>query len=160
MIKAFRLVAAFILLVMVTAGLVKPGWSADDNIVTIKVEGTFEDVSANVRSAIVGKGINISNTLAASDMLNRTGPDFGYTDDVYTHAEIYEFCSASLSHKLARKHPDNIVLCPFTISVYVVTGEPDVVRLSYRIPTGKPGTESIVDEIVELLQSIIEDATW
>ena len=146
---------------IVAAALCAPtSWAADDKIVTVKVEGEFADVSANVRSAIVGKGINISNTLPASDMLNRTGRDFGYTRDVYVDAETYEFCSAALSHKLARKHPDNIVLCPFTISVYVLTDEPGFVRLSYRIPTGRPGTEAIVEEIVELIQSIIEEATW
>jgi hypothetical protein len=51
-------------------------------------------------------------------------------------------------------------LCPFIISVYAVSDEPGFVRLSYRIPTGKPGTEEIVREIVELIQGIIDDATW
>jgi hypothetical protein len=135
-------------------------WAADDNIVTVKIEGDFIDVSANVRSAITGKGINISNIVHAGRMLNRTGPAFGYKNDVYLDAETYEFCSASISHKLARIHPDNIVMCPFIISVYVVSNEPGFVRLSYRIPTGKPGTEEIVEEIAELIQSIIEEATW
>ena len=134
--------------------------AAGSSIVTTTVEGDFADVSANVRAAIIGKGINIANVLPASEMLHRTGPAFGFKDDPYIAAETYEFCSASLSHKLARQHPDNIVLCPFTISVYVVSKEPDRVRLSYRIPAGKPGSEAIVGEIVELLQSIIEDATW
>lgn len=147
-------------LIQLTVGLLNNSWAADDTIVTIKVEGDFIDVSANVRAAIVGKGINISNILHAGQMLHRTGPAFGYNRDVYLDAETYEFCSASISHKLARKHPDNIVLCPFTISVYVVSDEPGMVRLSYRIPTGKPGTEDIVEEIVEMIQGIIEDATW
>jgi uncharacterized protein (DUF302 family) len=146
--------------VQTTLGLMPNSMAADDNIVTVKIEGDFMEVSANVRSAIIGKGINISNTLPASDMLHRTAPAFGYKDDVYADAETYEFCSAELSHKLARKHPDNIVLCPFTISVYVVNDEPGFVRLAYRIPSGKPGTEAIVEEIVELIKSIIEDATW
>jgi hypothetical protein len=47
-----------------------------------------------------------------------------------------------------------------TISVYVVSEEPDFVRLSYRIPVGKPGTEEIIKEIVDLVQGIIDDATW
>ena len=158
--KVLHRLAVVTFLAAVTAGFIKIGWSAADHIVTVKVEGEFADVSASVRSAIIGKGINISNTLPASQMLHRTGPAFGYQEDVYLDAETYEFCSASLSHKLARKHPDNIVLCPFTISVYVVSDEPDFVRLSYRIPSGKPGTEAIVEEIVELIQSIIEDATW
>ena len=152
-----------LLLTMLLAVITGPAtfsWAGDGNIVTVKVEGDFVDVAANVRAAILGKGINISNTLPASDMLHRTGPAFGYKDDVYVDAETYEFCSASLSHKLARTHPDNIVLCPFTISVYVISSEPGLVRLTYRIPEGKPGTEAIAAEIVELIESIIEEATW
>jgi uncharacterized protein (DUF302 family) len=144
----------------ITIGLIKQTHATEDNIVTTRVEGDFVDVSANVRAAIIGKGINIANTLPASEMLHRTGPAFGYKNDVYPDAITYEFCSASISHKLARTHPDNIVLCPFTISVYVVSDEPDFVRMSYRIPTGKPGTEAIIKEIVDLIQSIIDDATW
>ncbi len=52
-----------------------------------------------------------------------------------------------------------IVLCPFTISVYTVRDEPGMVRLGYRIPTGRTGTEEIIEEVVALIESIIEDAT-
>ena len=145
---------------VITVASMHQSHASDDNIVTTRVEGSFVDVSANVRAAITGKGINIANTLPASEMLHRTGPAFGYENDVYLDAITYEFCSASISHKLARTHPDNIVLCPFTISVYVVSEEPDFVRLSYRIPAGKPGTEEIIREIVDLVQGIIDDATW
>lgn len=132
----------------------------EDPIVTTKVDGEFHDVSHNIRMAITGKGINIAHTLPASDMLTRTGRDYGYRDDTYSDARIYEFCSAAISHKLSRHHPDNIVLCPFTISVYSLVKEPGKVYLSYRKPTGRPGSEEIVNEVVELITSIIEDATW
>lgn len=145
---------------VITVASVHQSHASGDNIVTTRIEESFVDVSANVRAAITGKGINIANTLPASEMLHRTGPAFGYENDVYLDAITYEFCSASISHKLARTHPDNIVLCPFTISVYVVSEEPGFVRLSYRIPTGKPGTEEIIKEIVDLVQGIIDDATW
>ena len=134
--------------------------AAEDPIVTQKVKGEFREVTRNVRAAILGKGINIAHTLPASRMLSRTGPAFGYGDNVYSDAETYEFCSASISHKLARKHPDNIVLCPFTISVYTLTSEPGMVRISYRIPTGRPGTEEVIKEVVDLITGIIEDASW
>ena len=134
--------------------------ASEDPIVTRKIEGSFQEVSSNVRMAIIGKGINIAHVLPASQMLHRTGPDFGYESAVYGDAETYEFCSARISHKLSRANPDNIVLCPFTISVYTIKDEPGMVRLTYRIPTGRPGTEEIVKEIVALIESIIEDATW
>jgi hypothetical protein len=132
----------------------------EDPIVTTVVDGTFREISRNIRAAIIGKGIHIAHTLSASDMLRRTGPAYGYHNDVYADAEIFEFCSADISHKLARRHPDNIVLCPFTISVYTLIGEPGKVRISYRIPTGRPGTEPEINEILELIKGILDDATW
>ena len=136
------------------------GWAAEDPIVTKKVEGRFAEVANNIRQSIVGKGLNIAHILPANDMLSRTGSAFGYKDNVYLNAEIYEFCSARISHKLSRSNPDNIALCPFTISVYELTKDPGNIRITYRIPTGRPGSEEIVKEVTALIESIIEDAAW
>lgn len=154
--QALPLVALFVLFSLFTA----TATAADDPVVTTKVKGEFHDVSSNIRMAITGKGINIAHELPASEMLNRTGPAYGYQTNTYDRARTFEFCSARISHKLARQNPDNIVLCPFTISVYTLTSEPGFVRLSYRKPTGRPGSEAIVEEVIELISSIIEDATW
>ncbi len=129
-------------------------------IVTTKLNGDFGEISSNIRMAIIGEGINIAHVLPASTMLHRTGPTFGYDDDVYSNAQTYEFCSAKISHKLARQDPDNIVLCPFTISVYSLVTEPGIVRVSYRVPVGKPGSEPVVEEVIELVRRIVENADW
>ncbi len=129
-------------------------------VVTSKIEGEFFDVANDIRAAIIGKGINIAHELPASNMLNRTAPAYGYQTNTYSNARTFEFCSAGISHKLARQNPDNIVLCPFTISVYSLTNEPGIVRISYRIPVGLPGSEAIIKEIITLISSIIEDASW
>ena len=150
-----QLQSLFILLIMSSIA-----YAGDDPIVTRKIEGNFDEVSSSVRTAILGKGINIANVLPASEMLHRTGADFGYKNNVYGDAMTYEFCSARISHKLSRAHPDNIVLCPFTISVYTVNNEPGQVRVSYRIPTGRPGSEAVIKEVVELIEGIIEEAAW
>lgn len=142
------------LLLMCFSLLFQLARAADDPVVTHKVEGKFHEVAANLRSAILGKGINIAH------MLRRTGASYGYTSDVYEEAETYEFCSAEISHKLSRLNPDNIVMCPFTISVYSLLEEPGMVRLSYRIPYGKPGTDDVAKEIVELIEGILEDVAW
>lgn len=158
--KSIQLSFLLLLAFQLSMGLVTNSLAAEEKVVTVKVEGDFVDVSASVRSAIVGKGINISTKVPAGEMLHRTRADFGYDENVYLQAESYEFCSARLSHKLVRQHPDNIVLCPFIISVYVVADEPEIVRISYRIPSGKPGSEAVINEIVELIEGIVEDATW
>lgn len=102
---------------------------------------------------IPGKGIDISHVLPESQMINRTSSAFGFPNNVYSNAGTYEFCSARISQKLSRINPNNIILCPFTISVYVVKDKPDIVR----IPTGKVGSEYLLKEIVELISGIIED---
>lgn len=134
--------------------------AADNPIVTSRIEGDFFDVTNSIRMAIIGKGINIAHELPASDMLNRTGPAYGYKTDIYKHARTFEFCSAEISHKLARQDPENIVLCPFTISVYTLINDPDFVRITYRIPVGRPGSEEIVKQVITLVSGIIEDASW
>jgi uncharacterized protein (DUF302 family) len=129
-------------------------------VVTSKIEGDYHDIANNIRTAIIGKGISIAHELPASEMLNRTAPAYGYETNTYANARTFEFCSASISHKLARQDPDNIILCPFTISVYSLTNEPGIVRVSYRVPVGRPGSEAIIKEIITLISSIIEDASW
>lgn len=129
-------------------------------MVTSKIVGDFFDVANDIRAAIIGKGINIAHELPASEMLNRTAPAYGYQTNTYTNARTFEFCSARISHKLARQNPDNIVLCPFTISVYSLTSEPGIVRVSYRIPVGQPGSEAVIKEVITLISSIIEEASW
>lgn len=130
------------------------------SIITQKVEGKYFEVVQNIRSAILGKGINIAHELHASDMLQRTAPAYGYSKTVYSNAEILEFCSAALSQKLSRINPANIVMCPFTIGVYALADEPNVVYINYQVPRGKPGTEAVEEEIKELISGIIEDAAW
>lgn len=129
-------------------------------IISRKVEGNYLEVVQNIRSAILGKGLHIAHELHASDMLQRTSAAYGYKNTTYTNAEILEFCSAKLSQKLSRIDPDNIVLCPFTIGVYSLPNEKNTVHVTYKITNGKPGTEKVVEEIKELISSIIEDATW
>jgi len=129
-------------------------------IISQKVEGKYHEIAQNLRSAILGKGLHIAHELHASDMLQRTSAAYGYKNTTYSNAEILEFCSAELSQKLSRIDPDNIVLCPFTIGVYSLPSEKNSVHIVYKISNGKPGTEKVVEEIKELISSIIEDATW
>lgn len=130
------------------------------SIISTKVEGKYFEVVHNLRQAILGKGIHIAHELHASDMLQRTADAFGYKKSVYSNAQILEFCSAELSQKLSRIDPDNIVMCPFVIGVYALTGDDENVHITYRIPYGKPGTEEVTKDVVELISGIIEDASW
>ncbi len=149
-------------LMVLLISLLSAGHSAasESHIVTSIIPGRFHDILQNIRTAIVGKGIHIAHVLPASSMLHRTAPAFGYPEDIYADAEILEFCSARISQKLSRIDPDNIVLCPFTIAVYTLVKEPGMVRVSYRIPVGKPGTDEAEKDVVDLISGILEDASW
>ena len=153
----------FLLTLLLVAALVfssqQPAFATSGPFVTKTVEGKFDEVYLGLKDVITGRGINIAHTLGASAMLNRTGPAFGIKKNVYINAETVEFCSAKISHELAAQNPQNVVLCPFTISVYVLTSDPKNVRLTYRIPVGAKGSERVVGKIVKLIESIIKEAT-
>lgn len=149
----FLLVFCIIVLSTQTVG-------ADESpIVVTQVEGEYEDVLDSVKAAIKGRGINIAHTLPAAEMLNRTGKDFGVTSNVYLNAEIVEFCSASISHKLAKKNSANIVLCPFSISVYVTKDDPGLVNLAYRRTIAGKESAQEAGEVVKLIEGIITEAS-
>lgn len=132
----------------------------DSPVVTVKVEAGFEDILEAVKTAIGGRGLNVAHTLPASDMLGRTGPDFGITEPVFRNAEIIEFCSAKISHNLARVNPENILLCPFTIAVYVLESDPELVHLSYRTPylLDNEASAEAVQQMVKLVEGVISEA--
>jgi uncharacterized protein (DUF302 family) len=119
----------------------------------------YEETLASVKDIIIGKGINIAHTLPASDMLGRTGPDFGINEQVLKHGEIIEFCSASISHKLIKANPENITICPFSIAVYVLNSDPDNVRLTSRLPyVLDDQSKAATDEVQAFVKGIIDEA--
>ncbi|MET0066257.1 MAG: hypothetical protein ABW076_07915 [Candidatus Thiodiazotropha sp.] len=118
---------------------------------------SYEDVVENIRMAIVERGLLVSGTLHISDMLNRTGPDLGYKQ-VFSKAESVEFCSALMSHKMAQAAAENVVTCPFTISVYIKEDEPGQVYVAYRQPQLNGESDEAHTAIVELIEGIISDS--
>lgn len=139
------------------------GGDAPSPVYTKIIEGgDYEESLSTLKEIIKGKGINIAHTLPPSEMLERTGPAFGITEKVLKNGEIIEFCSAKISHKLIQANFENINLCPFTISIYVLTSDPDNVRLTYRKPyVLDEASKAAVDEMTDLMEDIIEEtAEW
>ncbi|MCU7812518.1 MAG: hypothetical protein KZQ77_15015 [Candidatus Thiodiazotropha sp. (ex Notomyrtea botanica)] len=120
-------------------------------------EETFEDVIENIKMAIIDRGMLVSGTLHVSEMLNRTGPDLGFSQ-VFSKAESVEFCSALISHKMSQAAPENIVICPFTIAVYVTEAEPQKVNVAYRLPLLAGDAKAATDAIIEMLDGIVQDS--
>ena len=126
--------------------------------VTYKVEGDYEDVLADIKDAIAGQGLLISSESHASEMLNRTGPDLGFDNPVFSHAVILGFCSAKLSHALVAADPNNMMFCPYGLGVYQLSGEMGAVHVTYRRPLGgNEQTQPVLDKIEALLQEIISE---
>jgi uncharacterized protein (DUF302 family) len=152
----------FLYALMIFSSLFNPAIASGEHpVTTVRVEGSFFEKLQDVRVAIQGRGINIAHTLPASGMLNRTGSAFGVERNVFIHAEIIEFCSAKISHKLIQANPENIVLCPFTIGIYELTSDPGYVHLTYRKPfvLGDEVSPTATSEIVQLIEGIVKDAT-
>lgn len=100
---------------------------------TIRASG-FERASETLREAIENQGLIPGPTSHFGEMLARTGPVLGHPVPRYAAAEIVSFCSASVSWGLVEEDTDNIALCPLTIALYTLPGEPQIVHLSYRDP--------------------------
>lgn len=125
-----------------------PAWVFDSGL-------TFSEAKDNLEFAIEGRGLVISYISHASDMLNRTAEAVGVTTPVYGNAEILLFCKSDLSHTMVANNPHNLVLCPYAISVYTLTGAEDNALLAIREPY--PDDETI-QPITELLIEIIDEA--
>jgi hypothetical protein len=120
---------------------------------------SFALLKENLEMAITNRGLIISNTLHISELLNRTGADFGVTTPVYSHAEALEFCSAGLSHKMTQAHPLNLSICPFTISLYILPDEPDQVYAAFRkISLAGDEQGTLTTEIETFLHSLVREA--
>ncbi len=132
--------------------------SAIQSIVTYQTNDIFESIKENAEDAIIGRGMVIGRTLYAREMLDRTGPDLGFPRSVYLEAVALEFCSASISHRMIAVDPVNIVVCPFTIAVYVRADDPDNVFVSFRRPQPVGGDSGIAFDIFTLLDGIAREA--
>ncbi|MEN8166011.1 MAG: DUF302 domain-containing protein [Pseudomonadota bacterium] len=126
-------------------------------MVIFKSAEPFEDVIENIKMAIEERGMLVSGTLHVSDMLNRTGADLGYRQ-VFERAESVEFCSASISHRMTQVAPQNMAICPFTISVYIRSDEPDQLYVAYRRQQLAGDAAAVTATIDELLNGIVEDS--
>ena len=146
--------------VLLFAGLINAALAADNYMVVSTKKGNFNDVRDDVEMAITDRGMVVNNVSHIGEMLERTGKDLGDGKQVFLKAEALEFCSAVVSRKMMEADPDNIVFCPYVISVYVVPGKPHEVRIAYRKPqiTGSPASRQALKAVDELLSGIVKDA--
>lgn len=119
--------------------------------ITVPFEGSFEDATFAVESAIVGKGLVIDYVSHVGEMLNRTGADVGSDKMLFKEADIFIFCSAVVSREVMEADPMNIAHCPY--GIFVAENE-DGVMVGYRDYPDGP-----MQKVEALLASIVEEAT-
>ena len=109
-------------------------------------DGSFEDAAFSVESAIIGKGLVIDYVSHTGEMLNRTGADVGSDVELFAEADIFVFCSATLSREVMEADPMNIAYCPYGVFVAERNGE---VMIGYRnYPEGEmQKVQNLLDDI-------------
>lgn len=118
---------------------------------TYPFDGNFEDATFSVENAIIGRGLVIDWVSHVGEMLNRTGADVGSDVVIYDNADVFMFCSASLSRKVMEADPANVAFCPYAI---FVTDREGSVSVGYRnLPDG------VMQEVQTLLDDIAQEAT-
>lgn len=130
-------------------GLTASGASAGEAIVT-PFDGSFEDATFAVESAIVDRGLVIDYVSHVGEMLNRTGEDVGSDKEIFKTADIFLFCSAVISREMMEADPMNIAHCPYGV---FVAENSDGVMIGYRdYPAGA------MDKVEGLLADIVAEA--
>ena len=122
-----------------------------------KASGDFHDVKADLVDAIESRGIVISYTAHAANMLQRTADAVGALSRAYDNADILLFCKADLTYDLTIKNPHNLSMCPYSVSVYTLTKDLDTVYLSIRAPDPNvPEYGPIHELLVEIVQETLD----
>ena len=113
-------------------------------------DGSFEDATFSVETAIVGRGLVVDWVSHTGEMLARTAGAVGSDVLLFDNADIFQFCSASLSREMMEADPMNIAHCPYAIFVFEREGE---VVIGYR---NQP--EGEMQKVQALLDDIAREA--
>ena len=136
----------------VFAALIALGSTAQaQEAITVSFDGSFEDATFAVESAIVDKGLVIDYVSHVGEMLNRTGADVGSAKQIFKQADVFLFCSAVVSREVMEADPMNIVHCPYGIAVAESDAGVTIIHRDY--PDGP------MQKVEDLLKGIVADAT-
>jgi uncharacterized protein (DUF302 family) len=134
---------------LVAAGLIATP-ALGQEAITYSTDSPVDDVIFAVESEILAKGLVIDHVSHVGEMLARTKEDVGGTMDLYTTADVFAFCSATVSRAAMEADPANIRYCPYTIFVYERADNPGTTVVGFQdYPDGAmQQVEDMLDEIV------------
>jgi len=124
---------------------------AAQDVITYEFNGSFDDATFAVESAILNRGLVIDYTSHVGEMLARTGGDVGSDVEIFDNADVFLFCSAAISRRVMEADPMNIVHCPYSIFVMDMDGQ---VTLGHRAYPDGP-----MQEVEAVLDAILIEAT-
>ena len=136
--------------IILSLSLALPGAALAGETAVTSYDGSFEDATFAVESAIVDQGLVIDYVSHVGEMLNRTGADVGSDQALFTAADIFVFCSAVVSREVMEADPMNVAHCPYGIFVAEMDGKVMIGRRDY--PDGP------MDKVEALLDGIIAEA--
>ena len=119
--------------------------------ITYDFDGSFDDATFAVESAIIDQGLVIDHVSHVGEMLNRTGADVGSDELVFDGADVFLFCSAVVSREVMEADSMNIVHCPYNI---FVTDKGGKVTIGHRDYPAGP-----MDKVEEFLAAIVAEAS-
>lgn len=120
--------------------------------VTYEIEDSFENVAFAVETAIVGAGLVVDHVSHTGEMLERTRADVGSETVLFTQADVFSFCSSTISRQVMEADIANIQHCPYGIFVYETPDKPGVITVGHRAYDGT------MEPVEALLESIVKDA--
>ena len=148
------------LAVVASTALADVASAASSEVVVRPTQGGFQEVKERVLHAIENRGLVLNYTARIGAMLERTGKDIGAARRIYGDAELLEFCSAKVSRDTMEADPRSIVFCPYSIAVYTLPKEQNIVYVAYRrigaSGTGQPA--KALAAVDKLLADIVADA--
>lgn len=125
---------------------------ANDAAITYTYDGSFDDATFAVEDAIISKGLVIDHRSHTGEMLERTRADVGSDVVLFEAADVFLFCSATVSRQVMEADPANIVYCPYSIYVADRGGEVTIGFPDYPDGSMQP-VEDLLTEIVEAATS-------
>ncbi|MGM0585396.1 MAG: DUF302 domain-containing protein [Pseudomonadota bacterium] len=120
--------------------------AAAQQAVTYDTEAGFDDAAFALENAIINRGLVVDHVSHVGAMLERTREDVGSDETLFEAADVYVFCSATLSREVMEADPMNVAHCPYGVFVAERQGE---VMVGYRsYPEGPmQKVQTLLDEI-------------
>ena len=126
--------------------------AAAQDMISYTTDLDFDDVTFGIESAITDAGLVVDHVSHVGDMLERTRMDVGSEVVLFEKADVFSFCSATISRQVMEADPLNIVFCPYDIFVSKQPGS-DLVTVGYRtFPEGP------MQAVQDLLDGIVKEA--